>query len=93
MGIFQARILEWVAMPSLQGIFPTQGFNPGLPLSRGILYRLSHQGSPTEQGHPKLIQDTVQKEVLLAHPEPSTLQRQTEAQEADMSFCLYQLKQ
>ena len=29
MGILQARILEWVAMPSLQGIFPTQGLNPG----------------------------------------------------------------
>ena len=30
----------------LQGIFPTQGFNPGLPHCRGILYQLSHQGSP-----------------------------------------------
>ena len=27
LGILQARILEWVAMPSLQGIFPTQGLN------------------------------------------------------------------
>ena len=25
-GILQARILEWVAMPSLGGIFPTQGW-------------------------------------------------------------------
>ena len=31
MAIFQARILEWVARPSLQGIFLTQGLNPGLP--------------------------------------------------------------
>ena len=30
----------------LQGIFPTQGLNPGLPHGRGILYQLSHQGSP-----------------------------------------------
>ena len=30
----------------LQGIFPTQGLNPGLPHCRKILYRLSHQGSP-----------------------------------------------
>uniref|UniRef100_A0AC11E3T0 Uncharacterized protein n=1 Tax=Ovis aries TaxID=9940 RepID=A0AC11E3T0_SHEEP len=30
----------------LQGIFPTQGLNPGLPHCRQILYRLSHQGSP-----------------------------------------------
>ena len=29
-GIFQARILEWVAMPSSRGIFPTQGSNPCL---------------------------------------------------------------
>ena len=30
----------------LQGIFPTQGSNPGLPQYRRILYHLSHQGSP-----------------------------------------------
>ena len=30
----------------LQGIFPTQGLNPGLQLWRQILYQLSHQGSP-----------------------------------------------
>ena len=30
----------------LQGIFPTQGSNPGLLHCRQILYRLSHQGSP-----------------------------------------------
>ena len=29
-----------------QGIFPTQGSNPGLPHCRWILYQLSHQGSP-----------------------------------------------
>ena len=29
----------------LQGIFSTQGLNPGLPHCRRILYRLSHQGS------------------------------------------------
>ena len=29
----------------LQGIFPTQGLNPGLPHCRWILYHLSHQGS------------------------------------------------
>ena len=31
----------------LQGIFPTQGSNPGLPHSRWILYQLSHKGSPS----------------------------------------------
>ena len=30
----------------LQGIFPTQGLNLGLPHCRQILYQLSHQGSP-----------------------------------------------
>ena len=30
----------------LQGIFPTQGLNPGLLHCRWTLYRLSHQGSP-----------------------------------------------
>ena len=30
----------------LQGIFPTQGLNPGLPQCWWILYRLRHQGSP-----------------------------------------------
>ena len=30
----------------LQGIFPTQGSNLGLPHCRQILYQLSHQGSP-----------------------------------------------
>ena len=29
-----------------QGIFPTQGSNPGLEHCRRILYQLSHQGSP-----------------------------------------------
>ena len=30
----------------LEGIFPTQRSNPGLPHCRQILYRLSHKGSP-----------------------------------------------
>ena len=30
----------------LQGIFPTQGSNPGLPHCRRSLYQLKHQGSP-----------------------------------------------
>ena len=30
----------------LQGIFPTQGLNPGLPHCRWILFQLSHKGSP-----------------------------------------------
>ena len=34
----------------LQDIFPTQGWNSDLPHGRRILYQLSHQGSPREQG-------------------------------------------
>ena len=32
--------------PEIQGIFPTQRLNPGLPHCRQMLYYLSHQGSP-----------------------------------------------
>ena len=34
----------------LQGIFPTQGSNPGLLHCRQILYRLSYKGSLTNRG-------------------------------------------
>ena len=43
MGILQARV---GCHALLQRIFPTQGWTPGLPLCRLILYHLSHQGSP-----------------------------------------------
>ena len=44
MGILQARI--WSGLHALlQGIFPTQGSNPGLQHCRWILYCLSHWGS------------------------------------------------
>ena len=45
-GILHPVILEWVAMPSSRGIFPTQGSNPGLLHCRQILYQLSHKESP-----------------------------------------------
>ena len=42
--------LQWMGSLSLlQGIFPTQGSNPGLPCCRWILYHLSHRGSPRIQ--------------------------------------------
>ena len=34
------------SLSPLQGIFPTQGLNPGLLRCRQILYQLSHKGSP-----------------------------------------------
>ena len=52
--ILQARILAWVSVSLLQGIFPTQGSNPGLPHCRQIIYQLSHKGShkPDLRGAP-----------------------------------------
>ena len=44
-GIFQARILEWVAHFLLQEIFLTQELNPGLLPCRQMLYCPSHKGS------------------------------------------------
>ena len=41
----------------LQGIFPIQGSNLGLPHCRHILYRLSYQGSPVVKG-PGAQEDT-----------------------------------
>ena len=53
---YKHRILYFYTIVSLhnkvsdfiifQGIFPTQGSNPGLPHCRPILYQLSHKGSP-----------------------------------------------
>ena len=43
-GILQAIILQWVAFPFPRG--STQGWNPGFPHCRQILYQLSHKGSP-----------------------------------------------
>ena len=45
-GVLQASILECIHF-LLQGIFPTQGSNPGLPHCRRILSCLSLQGSHT----------------------------------------------
>ena len=44
-GIFQARILEWVAFPFSRGSSQPRS-NPGLLHCRQILYQLSHKGSP-----------------------------------------------
>ena len=46
----------------LQGIFPTQGLNPGLPHCRQILHQLSHKGSLIRLS--ELLELTPQKDVL-----------------------------
>ena len=38
--------LNWTSLSLLQGIFPTQGLNPGLSHCSQVLYHLSHRGSP-----------------------------------------------
>ena len=43
---FQGKNTEVGSYSLLQGIFPTQGSNLGLPHCRQILYQLSHQQSP-----------------------------------------------
>ena len=47
-GILQAEILEWFAMPSLQGIFLTQRSNPGLLFCRQIFYHWATRGKVFE---------------------------------------------
>ena len=42
-GVFQNTGVGSLSL--LQGIFPTQGSNPGLPHCRRILHQLSHKGS------------------------------------------------
>ena len=41
-AILQARILQWVTMPSSRGSALTQGSNTNLPRCRQILYHLMH---------------------------------------------------
>ena len=50
-GILQARVLEWIAFPSLpnpviKSTWSPMKSNPGLLYYRQILYQLSHRGSP-----------------------------------------------
>ena len=56
-GILQMRILEWVSF--IQGIFLTQGSNPGFLYCRQIFYHLSH--------HLAKLKGHLPPEALLAH--------------------------
>ena len=51
----------------LQGIFPPQGSNPGLPHCRWILYELSHKGSVVDDPSETIVyviwKDTMHKEM------------------------------
>ena len=61
-GILQARTMEWVARCLLQGIFPTQGWNPSVLHCRQILYHLSHWGSP------RILEWAIPSQGHLPHP-------------------------
>ena len=49
-GNFQARVLEWVAISFLQGIFLTQGSNSGLLHCRQTQVQSLRQEDPLEEG-------------------------------------------
>ena len=54
----------------LQGIFPTQGSNSGLPHCRQILYQLSYQRSPLNK---KLLTNLLSKDVCCGRGSGKTL--------------------
>ena len=58
-GILQARVLECVAIFLLQGIFLTQGSNPGLLLCRQTLYQLIHKEGPGSHYRSETVKITV----------------------------------
>ena len=49
----------------LQGIFPTQGSNPGVPHCRWILYQLSHKGTQIQPMNKSLILNSNNPVVML----------------------------
>ena len=49
-GILQARKLELSSLSLLQGIFPTQGLNPGLPTLQVDSLPAEPQGKPKNTG-------------------------------------------
>ena len=50
LGILQARILEWVAIPFSRGIFPTQGYEPRSPTLQVDSLPAEPQGKPKNTG-------------------------------------------
>ena len=81
-----SRSEYWVgSLFLLQGIFPTQGLNPGLLHWRQILYQLSHQGSPRilewvaipgiEPGSPALQANSLQTDLSVQFSSVQSLSR------------------
>ena len=70
-GIFQARILEWAAIPFSRdlpspGIFPAQEMNPGLLHWRQILYHLSRHRSPPKSESCSVVSGSLRPHALCA---------------------------
>ena len=64
-----SRQKYWSGLPfPFQGIFPTQGLNPGLQHCRQVLYHLCHQGSPE---HWLKLPKTREFSILLKEGDPS----------------------
>ena len=55
LGILQARMLEWVAIPFSRRIFLTQGLNPGLLHCRQILFTIRAIREVLEDSLPSLL--------------------------------------
>ena len=60
-----SRQESWSGLPFLlQGIFPTQGLNPGLLHCRQILYHMNHQGSPSTNYQMQLRKFWIQRSFI-----------------------------
>ena len=78
----------------LQGIFPTQGSNPGLPHCRRILYPLSHKGSPSvlvrggksDTRHLKTGDEKTEREGHCLQTEERGLRRRQPCQHLDLGL-------
>ena len=71
----------------LQGIFPTQGSNPGLLHCRWILYQLSHKGSPEPANLPLERYASPFPRPQRGHPLPGVLP--DEGSPSQVSPCLW----
>ena len=83
MGILQARILEWVAMPSSRGSSPPSDRTQVSRYCRRILYHLRHQGSPNALWDYNLFR---QSSLHVVHIDTVTLVRNLESS-IDISPC------
>ena len=71
-GVLQAGILEWVAMPLLQGIliFPTQGSNPGLLHWQADSLPSGPRGEPWAGGFTSLHLSLLMGTIAMTRPHP-----------------------